>query len=66
MESEDWNLGVYDNVLISLTKYRNYTGPAPTVEYKTADTKAGLVGTGYLAYGGAFSSLGWVKVRLST
>ena len=63
-ESEDWHLGVC-NALIAIDKYQAGSGSTPTIEYKTAATKAGLAGASWNVYGGAFSSLGWVKVKVS-
>ena len=63
-ESDDWALGVCTAV-IEIDKYQAGSGSTPTIEYKTAATKAGLVGASWNIYGGAFSSLGWVKIKVS-
>jgi hypothetical protein len=64
LESETWNLGS-GQAQITLDKYGTGSGPTPTIEYKTGSTKAICEGQGWTEYTGAFTSDGWVKIRLS-
>jgi hypothetical protein len=63
-ESETWNLGA-GNATILIDSYQSGSGPAPTIEYKTGDSKANCDADTWHAYSGGFTSKGWIKVRLS-
>lgn len=62
--SESRYIGVGQKI-IKLNQYQSGKG-TPTIEYGTGATKADCDSAGWSAYSGSFSSLGWVKVRLST
>ena len=62
---EDWNLGVMEAV-IKVDKYQTGSGPAPIIHYITAATQAGLlIGSWTLYNGVSFTSLGWIKLRIT-
>jgi len=63
MESETWFIGS-GSVIIVNSKYGVEFG-VPTIEYKTGATKLACEAAGWNNYTGAFSSLNWVKIRVS-
>ena len=62
---EDWYLGSME-AIIRVDKYQTGSGPAPIIHYITAATKAGLlIGSWTLYNGTSFTSLGWIKLRIT-
>ena len=63
-ESESRYVGT-GQTQITINSYKAGKG-TPTIEYRTADNKAACDVAGWVAYVGAFNSLGWVGVRLES
>jgi len=63
MESETWLIGVGD-VVIEEDKYGGGVGNA-TIQYKTGATYLACEADSWNNYVGSFTSLGWVKIRVS-
>jgi hypothetical protein len=61
---ERWCLGAGEAEIL-IDNYGTGSGPAPTIQYKTAATGAGLTAASWTTYNGvSFTSLGWVQIRL--
>jgi hypothetical protein len=64
--SPTWNLGAGEAVIL-IDKYQSGSGPTPAlIEYKTGVTKAAAEADTWTTYDNvSFTSLGWVKVRVT-
>ncbi len=61
---ERWYLGD-GTAEILIDNYQTGSGPAPTIQYRTSATGAGLTALSWTTYNGvSFISLGWVQIRL--
>lgn len=64
MISEMVELGA-GNATITIDKYDTGSGPAPTIEYKNGDSEANCDADSWNVYSGEFTSLGFVRIRVS-
>jgi hypothetical protein len=61
---EKWYLGTM-TAIIKIDKYQTGSGPAPTIQYRTAASGAGITSATWFTYNGvSFTSLGWIQIRL--